>query len=289
MYNARILADSISPDGVRLTTSELTYPRFVHSEFMTHRMFARNAASSRAIPIKKMIERVVDDPVLPVWWGKNQKGMQAKVELKGEELEAAQKEWLVARDDAVRHVEALMEFKLHKQIANRILEPWMWITVICTATETANFDALRCHKDAQPEIRRIAEMWSELRAANTPKELDYGQWHLPLVRDDEADLWEMGIEAVRKVSVGRCTRVSYLTHDGQRDLEADLVLHDRILSAGHMSPFEHVARPVTDDDEVYTYEAGHYGRVPLSKRWSGNLRGWVQYRKTLPGERVFQG
>ena|SRR3990172_10692569 len=106
MYSARILCDSesiyhkIGEHGNRLTTMEITYPRFVHSELMTHRMFSRNAASSRAIPISKMIEAVERDPVIPVWWGKNQSGMQARKELDSYEKEIAISRWLKARDDA---------------------------------------------------------------------------------------------------------------------------------------------------------------------------------------------
>ena len=149
-YSAKVLADSISPDGVRLTTMEVTFPRIVLAEFNTHRMFSRNSASSRAIPVEKMIQRVLDDPFSPVWWGKNQSGMQAAEELSGEALRLARQHWLDARDFAISCVRLFQapEISLHKQIANRLLEPFLWHTVVVTATEWENFFALRCHKDA---------------------------------------------------------------------------------------------------------------------------------------------
>jgi len=262
MYSAKILADSIGPTGHRLTTMEITYPRFVHSEFMTHRMFSRNSASSRAIPIAKMIERVQYDPVMPVWWGKNQSGMQAAEELEGEALSRATMEWIRARESAVGHVKTLMEHGLHKQIANRLLEPWMWITVIVSATEWSNFFHLRCDPQAQPEIQKIAYMMQDLYYNNTPTFCDSGDWHTPLWFDTDSGTTQERC----KVSVGRCARVSYLTHDGKRDLQADVDLCDRLVASGHWSPFEHVAQATDTDD------------------WYGNFHGWRQYRKTFEGE-----
>lgn len=279
-YSCRILADSVSEEGKRLTTMEVTYPRFVHSEFMTHRMFSRNAASSRAIPIQTMINAVKSDPVFPVWWGKNQSGMQAREELTGNDLTTAQFEWFDAREAAVSTVERMSRLGLHKQIANRLLEPWLWITVIVSATEWENFFALRCHPDAQPELRHIAEMMRDVyrNPPNPPDHICDGGWHLPLVTnttegDIEADnLIERGysIDDIRKISVGRCARVSYLTHDGKRDPQADIDLCNRLITAGHWSPFEHVATP-------------SHGQS------SGNFYGWRQFRKLFPNENITKG
>lgn len=272
-YNVKILLDSINSIGDRLTTFELTYPRFIHSEFMTHRMFSRNSASSRAIPIEKMIERVENDPVIPVYWGKNQKGMQAREELNRVEKNYALAEWLQARDEAVHKAAELINIGVHKQIVNRLLEPWMWITVICSATTYSNFFKLRCHPDAQPEIQKLAYMMREEYEKSSPTKLNDGEWHLPLVSDTRQSIhstldWiETGwhITDLIKISVGRCARVSYLTHHGTRDPNADIDLHDRLLTSGHWSPFEHVA-----------YAA--------PGKTSGNFSGWVQYRKQFEGE-----
>jgi thymidylate synthase ThyX len=269
MFSAKVLADSTNTCDNRLTTMELTYPRFIHSEVMTHRMFSRNAASSRAIPVEKMIEQVEKNPVIPIHWGKAQKGMQAYEVLSPEDSIAARDEWLFAGCDAVWRVRQLLHLGLHKQIANRLLEPWMWITVIVTGNEGAwnNFFALRCHHEAEPHIQKIAGMAREVRSQSIPQKLFAGQWHLPLIGFEGDEL--LSDEDKVKVSVGRCARVSYLTHDGRRDVQADIDLHDRLLASKHFSPFEHVAQSV------------HYS----GPEFEGNFgEGWVQYRKTLKGE-----
>lgn len=271
--SAKILADSVHHHGdrpCRLTTFELRYPRFVHAEFMTHRMFSRNSASSRAIPIEKMVRDVLDDPALFVYWGRNQKGMQAAEEMLPAEATFARAEWLRARDAAVEHARHLSHMGLHKQNVNRLLEPWMHITVIASATDFANFYNLRCHPAAQPEMRTVAEAMRDAHAASTPIDRTglngIDAWHLPLVNDCER--LDLGDDSI-KVSVGRCARVSYLTHDGKRDPAADIELHDRLCSNGHWSPSEHAAR------------------VATSPAVSGNFYGWTQYRKTLPDEHPY--
>lgn len=282
MYQTRILKDSLAPCGKRLVTWELTYPRFVHAELMTHRLFSRNSASSRAIPVEKLMARVREDPALPKWWGRNQTGMQAREELPPDLNRQAEKLWLKARDLMLEVVGQLGELGLHKQLANRLIEPWMFITVIVSATEFDNWFHLRNHKDAQPEIAWVARsMWEQYQGCE-PTPVVSGSWHLPLVND--ADLAEAirltGREAsstevvsfLKKVAVGRCARVSYLTHDGKRDLDKDVELHDRLCSGpaigepGHWSPFEHVAMALTE------------------ARRSGNFIGWAQYRKEFEHE-----
>lgn len=263
-YKVQILKDSISDPGIRLTTVELTYPRFVHAEFMTHRVFSRNSASSRAIPVEKLIQRVIDDPVIPVYWGKNQKGMQAEVELEGEEKEAAIKAWLEARDSAVDQALRLHAMGIHKQLVNRLIEPWMWITVIATATEFGNFFNLRCHKAAQPEIKRMADLLVDEYFTHQPNYVPVGGLHLPLLKPE--DLAELPEADQKAASAAKCARVSYLTHAGERDIKDDLRLHGQLREAGHMSPFEHVATALPE---------------PI---WVGNFCGWRQYRKELPSE-----
>lgn len=233
-YRAKMLCDSISPDGIRLSTIEVTFPRIVLAEYNTHRMFSRNSASSRAIPVEKQLKKINENPFIPIYWGKNQKGMQALEELSISEQESACQEWLAARDDMMRHAQVLLELGVHKQITNRLLEPFMWHTVICSATEWDNFFALRRHPDAQPEIKKAADvMWQALEASK-PNAINYNDWHLPLVESQEAfDLQVVGLD-VKLVSIGRCARVSYLTHDGKRDPQADIDLAIRLRSSGHM-------------------------------------------------------
>jgi len=297
---AKILADSISPDGVRLTTMQVEMPRIVLAEFNTHRQlraddptddmiapFSRNSASSRAIPIEKMLQRVDDDPYIPETWDRNGSGMQGHGPLDDESAAKCELVWLHARDQAVTAAKALLALGLHKQTTNRLLEPFMWHTVICSATEWSNFFNLRCHTAAHPAIRNTAEHARAAMDASTPKLLRYGAWHLPLVdeRDDRVRLSDKV-----KLSVARCARVSYLTHDGVRDPSKDIELHDSLLAAGHMSPFEHVARPMAVDDVTREWNrtSGLVGfdalDIDVCEHFSGNFRGWVQYRKTIAGE-----
>lgn len=259
-YSARVLLDSVSPAGVRLTTLEVTFPRFVLSEFNTHRMFSRNSASSRAVPTSKLLERVESDPVLPLEWGRNKAGMSASDTLSPQEEEEAKSIWLRARDAAVVYARALLQLKVHKQELNRVLEPFLWHTVIVTASEWDNFFALRCSMSAQPEIRAAAVAMREAMEASRPGEVAYGQWHLPLVQGDERTL---DVELQKKISAARCARVSYLTHDGNRAIEKDVELHDRLKSDRHLSPFEHVATPAPDAE------------------FHANFRGWLQMRREI--------
>lgn len=282
--SVKIVCDSVAPSGTRLTTFVLTYPRFIHSEFMTHRLISKNSASSRAIPLAKMREIVSVDPAMPVWWGKNQKGMQAPEELSGEKpgpYEAsprtvAKDAWLWALEDALKHHKHLEQIGLHKQIANRILEPWMHMTTIATATEWENFFLLRCHPDAQPEFRDLAELMRHVYRNSSPQDRAKDAWHLPFI-DVSVD-WPLAdslavaseqytsLDIIKRVSVGRCARVSYLTHEGKRDLVEDMRLCASLLVNKHMSPFEHVAQA-----------------LDTNERW-GNFEGWKQYRKFIDGE-----
>lgn len=294
-YEARVIKDSLSPEGVRLTTMEITFPRIVLAEFNTHRTFSRNSASSRAIPVEKMLQRVQDNPFVPIYWGKNQKGMQAEQELTEGEQALARGRWLKARDSAVSEARELLDLGVHKQITNRLVEPFLWHTVIVSSTEWDNWDGLRRGKEAQPEIKVIADMMHEARSTSEPVRMNYGDWHLPLVDDGfELLVGGMSIADVVKVCVGRCARVSYLTHDGKRDPRADIDLAMRLLGNGHMSPFEHAAKPMTQDDaekQLLSYS----GVVSVDKLdvdptqvFCGNFRGWMSYRKMIPGEDVFK-
>lgn len=264
--SARVVADSVSPVGIRLVTIEAKMHRYVLSEFNTHRVFSRNSASSRAIPTTKQLEAVRNDPAMPIEFGSNKAGMQAGPPLEGEELDRAHKMWLEARDNAVESAEALMAAGVHKQVTNRLLEPFMWHTVIVTSTEWDNFYEQRCSPLAQPEIRAVAEAMRDAMNASTPRPLDYDRWHLPYVDDVDAD--EIDPADRLYVSAARCARVSYLTHDGVRNVSKDLDLYQKLVTARpmHASPLEHVARPQLTDEPS-----------------AGNLRGWRQLRHDVEG------
>ncbi len=288
-YEAKIVLDSISEAGDRLTTMEVTFPRMVLAEFNTHRMFSRNSASSRAIPVEKQLARIKADPFIPIYWGKNQSGMQAAVELDEVGIKLAKMDWLVARNMMVSQVESLLSLGLHKQITNRLLEPFMWQTVIVTATDWSNFFALRANPDAQPEIRVIAEMMKEVYEESQPTLLKLGEWHLPYIQPEERDGVFEFTENARRISAARCARVSYLTHDGKRDLDADIVLYDRLVGGGHMSPLEHVATPAGFERVMDSIGQEYVTQAEAEKPrpYFGNFRGWKQLRKFTPGEHDF--
>lgn len=265
-FSAKILCDSIAPHGARLTTFEITFPRIILAELNTHRMLSRNTASSRAIPIEKMIARVKDDPYVPLSWGRNQKGMVAASEISPDDRDDAVAEWLAARDHAVKSAKRLSEMHVHKQIVNRLLEPFLFVTTIVSMTEFANFAALRTAPDAQPEIQRIATLMLDAYRTNTPTRVHYDGWHLPLIQPDELHL---PIATLRRVSAGRCARISYLTHDGRRDISEDIALYERLTTSHHWSPLEHQATPAAS-----------------AQVSSGNFRGWLQFRKSFVTENI---
>jgi hypothetical protein len=249
---------------------EVTFPRIVLAEFNTHKRLTKNSASSRAIPVEKQIKRVREDPFIPIYWGKNQKGMSADEELTPVQQAVCLHEWLQARDNAVESALELLHIGVHKQITNRLLEPFMWHTVITTASYWKNFFALRKHKAAQPEIQFAAALMLEAYKASAPQVVQHGDWHLPLTtreeRLDEPNLpWPM-------ISAGRCARVSYLTHDGKRDVQADIDLARKLTDRGHMSPLEHVAQSVPCVEPAYV---------------SNFHDSWLQLRKTMPNEACF--
>lgn len=240
---AKVILDSISSHGIRLPSVQCRYPKVIHGEVMTHRVFSRNASSSRAIPVERLIQDVIDDPYVPAHWGRNQRGMQAYEELQGAERQAAIDEWMFALEDAVKRARNLASIGAAKQIVNRIIEPYCHINTLITSTEWANFFALRCHPMAQPEMRMLAEAIRDALAASTPKLLGQGGWHLPYFDvsrevdmlptrsewdDTPWDEWFTGL--AQKVSVARCARLSYMTHDGRRpDVLEDLALYDRLV------------------------------------------------------------
>ena len=240
MYNAIIIADSLNEAGHRLTTMEVTFPRFILAEFNTHRAFSRNSASSRAIPTAKLIADVRKNPFMPASFCANKAGMQAGDALVDQS--AAAETWIDAWQDALKRAEQLAATGVHKQWANRLLEPFSWHTVIVSATEWQNFFSQRCTPDAQPEMQVIAEMMQSALLNSTPRQLKAWDYHLPYVDQlvnmhDPAFIPEVAIVQ----SVARCARVSYNRHGEESSLEADTLLYNRLKKQGHWSPFEHVA------------------------------------------------
>lgn len=295
---AKVIADSISPDGVRLTTMEFGMWRSMLPEFNTHRTFSRNSASSRAIPFARQIAKIEHDLFTPVVWAAEQKGMQG-----GEEITSpgsAEWVWKQAAEDSVKHAKSLVNLGVHKSIVNRLIEPFMQHKVVVTATAWQNFFNQRCSPLAQPEIRLAAECIREAMMASKPQQLHEGEWHLPYIGDDPEALDTLAgqvdhpapWDSAAMASAARCARVSYETQDGKRDAHEDLRLYQRLISAQpepHWSPLEHVATPWRInrqrggivvpllDGTVRQLSVTHLPRV-------GNLLAWRSLRTTVEAE-----
>lgn len=285
--SATVIADSINRDGKRNTSMVLVFPRIVLAELNTHRVFTRNSASSRAIPFKKMLESVMQDPFIPIKWMKDHSGMQGTeyfTEEEALEYDLLGKH-LFARDCAVACAKSqafltkLPDGKwlgLTKQIINRYLEPFLWHTVIVTATEWENFFSLRANEAAEIHIQELAYRILEAYNNSTPRKVDYGEWHIPF--EDNIDTLRIQedfrvtsygeLEDYKlKIATARCARVSYTNFEGKDDYKADVELFDRLASMGHYSPFEHCAMAVEPSEPN-----------------TGNFRGFKQYRQFLPNE-----
>lgn len=250
MISAKVICDSIF-DGKRITSLQLKMPRFILAQFNTHRAFSRSTASSRAIPTAKLIDMVRTNFVQPIHWGKNQAGMQASEELPEDIKQQAFKEWHTAALNAANTAEKLLELGCHKQVANRILEPFMWVDTIVTATEWDNFFKLRLDDASQPEIQELARCMKEAMDNSVPVERIY---HLPYISDKELKEILVDKESnifaypeAARVSAARCARVSYSNHDQSNpDIEKDKITAEKLIAGGHWSPFEHQAAPYMD-------------------------------------------
>ena len=302
--SAKIIEDSAffvdvthqGPKEVRLTTMQIRYPRVAHAEFMTHRVFSRNASSSRAIPVSKLIDEAEFDPALPMHIGKNQKGMQAHEEVSDSDADRFMDLWNESRLHAISTAKQMSQMGVHKQVVNRILEPYTHISVIVTSTTYSNFFALRTHKDAYPEIQALAGAMLDVYRASKPVDRT-GGWHLPYVSEDDRSRFD--ISDLLKMSVARCARVSYLKHDGGApELSDDIRLHNMLADSGHWSPFEHQAtaspynvgvmlenlNPLAKDDDINRL----FDHVLYAQ--SNFDQDIIQYRKLWMGEnKLFPG
>lgn len=248
----------------RLATFVLKIPKFLWGHIISHRTLSRNSASSRAIPAKRIRKYVLEDPFLPVYFGENRPGMQSGESFRGLKLFAARKIWFWSRYVPVFFHWLGERLGMHKEVVNRLIEPWLMVDVIITATEWSNFISLRSNEAAQPEIRYVAERMDALLKDQKANILQSGDWHLPFVLEAERDI---DLEIRKKISAARCARVSYALFDGKTsDIPSDLKLCDRLSSSGHWSPFEHVAQALD------------------TKKRMGNLIGWKQFRKEFKNE-----
>ena len=268
MISAKLILASTYEGGKPIYSIQTSMPKWMLAELNTHRVFSRSSGSSRAIPLDTIINRINTNPYIPYHWGKAQDGMQAKEELVGAVKDFALKEWLWLRDRAVESARTFEALGLHKQVANRALEPWMYIDTIITSTEWANFFELRDHPDAQPEMQVLAKAIREVIETAKPQELNHGEWHLPYV--EQGELLMDGIEAALMYSTARCARVSYHLHDGTvANPVADIKLYNKLVGSRplHASPAEHQA--------LYSKE------YPRALGYHRNFVGWVQHRALM--------
>lgn len=327
LISVKIVADSISPSGIRMITFELEYPRIIHSELMTHRLLSRNAMSSRAIPIKKMIEQVQQNPAMPVKFGKNQPGMQDAGEHSAQlgDGYSAEEWWKLAGLSAARFAAEFADAGYHKQIANRLLEPYQRMKTVVTATDWNNFFWLRVDPDADPTIYELAKAMKEASDNSIPDPLEPGQWHTPYVDhvygfedidDKECAVFEgycvldeenkpvmLTLEEALAISASCCAQVSYRVLNTSKEKALDI--YEKLVSGNkvHASPFEHQATPMTEYREIENSDyltIGHinFPRDPSSweegithadrqgQLWSGNLRGWRQHRQLVPDNAI---
>ncbi len=271
MITAKIIAHSVYHGGPEIITYELEYPRMIHSELMTHRIFSKNSASSRAIPIMTMIKAIWNNPAEPVHWGKNQAGMSAKEELTGWRKTLTQKTWRAASKVVCGFAFILSKIGAHKQIANRITEPFSHIKIVLTGTSFDNWFALRDHEAAQPEIQVLARLMKEAKDQSIPNYLAREEWHLPYVTDRS-----LQIEDALKLSASLCAQTSYRKADDS--LEKAKSIFGKLIDSYpvHFSPTEHQARPLWGYMDPLTTHTDKIGRF-----WSGNFCGWGQYRQQI--------
>jgi hypothetical protein len=291
-----------APDDHPLVTIRLRYPRIIHGEIMTHRVFSRNARSSRAVPVRTMLNEVRNTPFIPWHWGKNQKGMQADEECNApvaldmngggfSDGPSREEAWLWARDQAVAAAAGYMTSGYHKQIPNRLLEPFSWIDTLITSNDWANFLWLRDHKDAEPHLQDLARLVKQALETMDVQELQPGDWHLPYITEKDWDKLDdrhkdLGLSSSRnhlnkelnKISAARCARISYMPFDGDASYERELERYDLLVSSDrvHASPTEHQATPDEYSVEYCSWDHPEF---------HGNLPGWVQARKLIPNER----
>lgn len=277
---AKVIEHSINEYGGELLSVECRFPRIILAELNKHRVFSGSSASSRAIPLKKMIFSVKEDMFEPLYWGKNKSGMQADEELTGWRLFAAKTVWRLAAHTACFYAGLLGKIGLHKQIANRLIENFSYVTVLISATEWNNFFNLRYHRDAQPEMKTLAKAIYEAKQASKPRLLKYGEWHLPYVTEEERNA--IDIDDLKIISSARIASTSYKTVDGQpMSIERAKKISKKLFGGEilHMSPTEPVATP---DKKILVN-----GKLEwCHPEFHGNFTGFIQYRKTFKNENL---
>lgn len=265
MISAKIITHSVNPDGKDLVTFLLKYPRFIHSELMTHRCASKNAASSRAIPYERMRDEILANPAMPEKWGAAQKGMQSGDEIN--HIDAVSEAWIDSLKSNILYTNQLNRLGLHKSITNRLLEPWAHMTTVLTV-DGGGFESimrLRAHPDAQPEFQVLAYNMLDKYFKSAPTSVNWNQWHIPFtsIKEDGHALTEKLIK-----SSARCAWTSYGNPEKDSTFEACENTYDKLVNGDqfHASPFEHQA-------------------FATQHRCPGNFNGWHQYRHLIENDK----
>jgi len=318
-YSAKIIQASVCR-GINIYTMELEYPRFIHSQVMTHRVFSRNTASSRAIKIRHYIKQVEENPALPIFYGQNGSGMSPRDELGGVESLLCRTKILEMRDNTIADVKQLEDLGLHKQSVNRYLEPWYMTKVLVTATDLENFFFLRHdkpssgHNPAQEEVKHLAELMKKAVLECEPEEITPDMWHVPYVNRvidldhkqiayyiDDGSPGGLRLTEDQAVAVSSScsaqisfrTLVKTLKKAGR--VNDKLMPQDTEVDPLHGSAFEHPAKPMSSAEwsdrmgflDLIKERNLFFGGVwtdPEQILYCGNFRGWIQKRKLMANE-----
>ena len=269
--------------GTEITSFEIEFPRIILAEFNTHRAISKNTSSSRAIPSGNVIERLENAPFFPEFWGKNQSGMQAREELDDRAKTQALDAWNTFRTQAIYFTRFFQKIGLHKQLANRISEPFQTVKMVATATEWNNFYWLRDHDAAQPEMQELAQaMWDATNMVEAFN-LHPGEWHLPYYR---GGIWRKDfpetLEQARMISVSCCAQTSYRKNDDTLEKAERLFKTFFEADRVHASPAEHQATPINYELDYLPYGVTHQTIDDEGTLWSNNLKDWIQFRARIP-------
>lgn len=276
MYAKVIEFSKCLETGAVLTTFELFFPRYILAEQNTHRIFSRNTGSSRAIPLLRMLKELRGTPVVPLFWGANKSGMQSAEELPKWKAKLCHLAWYIHRVVTFGTVKFLHKMGLHKQWANRLLEPHTYIRQVVTSSSFDNYFDLRLHDDAQPEIIALAYMMQKALAESKPRMISNSHreiaagWHLPYITLAERAKYMSEPKFLAKLSAARCARTSYLTQEGVEPKPAK-----------ELNTFKKLA----ESTPIHASPLEHQGYAMKSKNGqSRNFKGFKQYREIFESD-----
>jgi hypothetical protein len=244
-------------------------------------MFSRNTRSSRACPTNKLIKEVLDSPAKPIFWGANKQGMQPgkectnKVNRVGLKI-PREEAWDLIAKSVAKWAESFYEAGYHKEIVNRLIEPFLMTHTIISFTEISNFLKLRLHEHAQADIRLLANLINKEINKTKPISLLPGQWHLPYITETEKN--DFSLSELKLISTARIARVSYTPYEGKIDIDKDIQLGRKLIRDKHMSPTESIATPIDLKKPKLKYVYNKFGNY-----WGGNFKSFMQYRQEIEG------